>query len=108
MNYYLGLHELKQDYWQSQLNFSIDTIYRFVRQCVSRRDGQFRIYTGRASPIGECEIIFQLADHTEAVYVHEQFTRLMHQSSVNTPSSLSSSSSSSNSGWNRFGYSQNK
>ncbi|VDP22875.1 unnamed protein product, partial [Schistosoma margrebowiei] len=51
-------------------------LYRFVRQCVSRRDGQFRIYTGRASPIGECEIIFQLADHTEAVYVHEQFTRL--------------------------------
>ncbi|CAH8605753.1 unnamed protein product [Schistosoma bovis] len=83
-------------------------LYRFVRQCVSRRDGQFRIYTGRASPIGECEIIFQLADHTEAVYVHEQFTRLMHQASVNTPSSsLSSSSSSSNSGWNRFGYSQN-
>ncbi|CAH8620390.1 unnamed protein product [Schistosoma haematobium] len=83
-------------------------LYRFVRQCVSRRDGQFRIYTGRASPIGECEIIFQLADHTEAVHVHEQFTRLMRQASVNTPSlSLSSSSSSSNSGWNRFGYSQN-
>ncbi|CAH8538932.1 unnamed protein product [Schistosoma turkestanicum] len=50
-------------------------LYQFIRQCVTRRDGQFRICTGRASPIGECEIICQLTDYTEAIYVHEQCTR---------------------------------
>ncbi|CAH8580936.1 unnamed protein product [Heterobilharzia americana] len=50
-------------------------LYQFVRQCVSRRDGQFRIYTGRASPTGECEIVFQLTDHIEAAYAHEQCVR---------------------------------
>ncbi|KAK4468898.1 hypothetical protein MN116_008058 [Schistosoma mekongi] len=88
-------------------------LYRFIRQCISRRDGQFRLYTGRASPIGECEIIFELADYVEAQYVHEQCARLMHQSSRNKPSlsvsSLSSSSSSkrSNFKWNQFGYNKN-
>nr|CAX72890.1 hypothetical protein [Schistosoma japonicum] len=86
-------------------------LYRFIRQCTSRRDGQFRLYTGRASPIGECEIIFELADYIEAEYVHEQCARLMHQSSRNKPSSslssLSSSSKRSNSKWNRFGFNKN-
>nr|CAH8864000.1 unnamed protein product [Trichobilharzia regenti] len=82
-------------------------LYRFVRQCASRRDGQFRIYTGRASPTGECEIVFQLADHIEAAYAHEQCARLMRQTTteisnaVGLSSLMSSSSSvsSSSSSW---------
>ncbi|KAF5404045.1 hypothetical protein PHET_02390 [Paragonimus heterotremus] len=54
-------------------------LYSFVRQCASRRDGQFRVHIGRASPIGECELVLQLADVTEATFVHSTFVRLMKQ-----------------------------
>ncbi|KAF8561162.1 hypothetical protein P879_05299, partial [Paragonimus westermani] len=50
-------------------------LYSFVRQCASRRDGQFRVHIGRASPIGECELVLQLADATEANFVHSTFVR---------------------------------
>ncbi|KAF7259879.1 hypothetical protein EG68_02557 [Paragonimus skrjabini miyazakii] len=55
------------------------SLYSFVRQCASRRDGQFRVHIGRASPIGECELVLQLADVTEATFVHSTFVRLMKQ-----------------------------
>ncbi|TPP62422.1 hypothetical protein FGIG_09817, partial [Fasciola gigantica] len=54
--------------------------YSFVRQCASRRDGQFRLFLGRASPLGECEVILQMSNATIARSAHEKFVRLMNQS----------------------------
>ncbi|VDP81009.1 unnamed protein product [Echinostoma caproni] len=53
--------------------------YSFVRQCASRRDGQFRLWLGRASPLGECEVVLQMSSAMVARFTHETFTRLMTQ-----------------------------
>ncbi|KAA0200916.1 hypothetical protein FBUS_03082, partial [Fasciolopsis buskii] len=54
--------------------------YSFVRQCASRRDGQFRLFLGRASPMGECEVAVQMSNAAIARSAHELFVKLMNQS----------------------------
>ncbi|TGZ68564.1 hypothetical protein CRM22_004179 [Opisthorchis felineus] len=61
--------------------------FSFVRQCTSRRDGQFILCIGRGAPTGACKLVLRLCSGPEAESLHGMFARLMKQAQTRLRSS---------------------